>query len=103
MSTVECITLNNERIFLPNEKLVFRPSAYAVILHAGMVLLVNTRSTSKYSLPGGGVELGERDEAVEDGEVEAPRWVNWRNLVVNDFQNHGDLILEILAEASTVH
>lgn len=157
MSIVECITLYNERIFLPRAKLVFRPSAYAVILHEDKVLLVNTRSTGKYSLPGGGVDLGERlenalrrevseetgleieinrfygfremffyynpldeafhsflffylcrplslevctDEAVDDGEVERPRWVAWRGLAVEDFQNHGDLILEILADAS---
>lgn len=50
---------------LPREKLIFRSAVYAVIVHNDTVLLLNTRSTGKYSLPGGGVELGERmDDAL---------------------------------------
>jgi 8-oxo-dGTP pyrophosphatase MutT (NUDIX family) len=44
---------------VPVEKLSFRPSVYGVIRDGERVLLLRTRNTHKYALPGGGVELGE--------------------------------------------
>ena len=37
--------------------LVWRPSAYGVVIHDGKILLVNV--DGKYHLPGGGIDLGE--------------------------------------------
>ncbi len=39
--------------------LTFRPSAYGIVIRDGKILLCKTRSTGKYVLPGGGVEVGE--------------------------------------------
>ena len=47
---------------IPRAKLVLRPAVYALILHNDKILLLNTRSTGKYSLPGGGVDIGEKME-----------------------------------------
>ena len=41
------------------EKLVFRPSVYAVIENEGRALLMINHSSGKYTFPGGGVEIGE--------------------------------------------
>jgi 8-oxo-dGTP pyrophosphatase MutT (NUDIX family) len=67
--TVKCETLFGASITLPRERLVFRPAVYALILHEDKVLLLNTRSTGKYSLPGGGVDLGESMEDALHREV----------------------------------
>jgi 8-oxo-dGTP pyrophosphatase MutT (NUDIX family) len=61
---VECRTLHGGTKMVPEEKLQFRPSAYAVILHAGKIILERMKSTGMYCLPGGGIELGEK---MEDG------------------------------------
>jgi ADP-ribose pyrophosphatase YjhB (NUDIX family) len=61
---VECRTLYGGTRMVPVKKLQFRPSAYAVILHEGKILLERMKSTGAYCLPGGGIELGER---MEDG------------------------------------
>jgi 8-oxo-dGTP pyrophosphatase MutT (NUDIX family) len=61
---VACRTLYGEERLVPREKLVLRPSAYAIILHQGRVLLVRMRHTGHYTLPGGGINTGER---IEDG------------------------------------
>lgn len=44
---------------LPKEKFENRLSAYGIIKHEGKILLVNTKSTGKWFLPGGEVEIGE--------------------------------------------
>ncbi len=62
MSMVECGTLFDEKILLPSDRLIFRPSAYAIIRHEDRVLLLNMRSTGKLFLPGGGSEIDERLE-----------------------------------------
>lgn len=56
---IECKTLDGQSIFVPREKLLFRPAVYAIIFHLDQILLLNTRTTGLYDLPGGGVELGE--------------------------------------------
>jgi 8-oxo-dGTP pyrophosphatase MutT (NUDIX family) len=155
-TTVECETLFGKLITLPRAKLTFRPSVYAIILRGDKVLLLNTRSTGKYSLPGGGVDVGEsmeealhrevreetglkiaidrfagfreqffyydpgdeayhsflffyvcrpltldllENEAIYDGEVESPQWINAASIRADDLQSHGELILEILTTA----
>jgi 8-oxo-dGTP diphosphatase len=69
MSMIECRTLFGEKILLPAERLIFRPSAYAIIRHEERVLLLNMRSTGKLFLPGGGSEVSERLEEALHREV----------------------------------
>jgi ADP-ribose pyrophosphatase YjhB (NUDIX family) len=72
MSTVWCRTLHGGVVELPRERLTFRPTVYAVAVRDGSLLLVRVRSTGRYALPGGGVEVGEsleqalRREVVEE-------------------------------------
>ncbi len=61
---VECFTMFGKKKRVPLSSLSFRPSAYGVIMNDDKVLVVNTKSTGKYSLPGGGVEI---DEVIEEG------------------------------------
>ena len=148
---IVCKNIYGEKKLIPKEKIVFRPSAYAIIVNHGKMLLVNTRSTGKYFFPGGGIEVGESMEAalqrevkeetgleieigelfqfrehffyndpedeayhvfafvfivapktmhliddhlVDDGEAEKPRWVNIKNLKVEDFQSFAGEIFE---------
>jgi nucleoside triphosphatase len=150
---IECITHYGQTKLLPKNKLTFRPSVYAIIVDKGKVLLLNTNHTGTYSLPGGGIDIGERievalkrevreetgleievvrfhrfeeqffyydptdeafhsflffyvcrpktfevraDSEVNDEAVEKPRWVEVEGLQVEDFHNHGQLVLEIL-------
>lgn len=69
MSVVECRTLFGEKKLVPVKRLVFRPSAYAIIRHNARVLLLGMRHTDKLCLPGGGSEVGERLEAAVRREV----------------------------------
>jgi 8-oxo-dGTP pyrophosphatase MutT (NUDIX family) len=69
MSLVECRTLLGEKILLSSDRLIFRPSAYAIIRHEERVLLLNMRSTGKLFLPGGGSEIDERLEEALHREV----------------------------------
>ncbi len=86
MLQIECTTLHGEKKLLPAERLIFRPSAYAIICHADQVLLLNMRSTGKLFLPGGGSEIHERLEDAlrrevreETGlEIEIERFVGFK-------------------------
>jgi len=69
MEMVECITHYGKTKLLPKEKLTFRPSVYAIIVNEGNVLLLNTTHTGTYSLPGGGIEIGESIEEALKREV----------------------------------
>jgi len=68
------------------ERLEFRPSVYGFVVDGDRVLLMNTIKSGLYSLPGGGIELGERmEEALareiqeEAGiEVEVGRFVRFK-------------------------
>ncbi len=59
MPAIQCEAFLGGVKNVPVEKLSFRPSVYGVIRDGERVLLVRTRNTNKYALPGGGVELGE--------------------------------------------
>jgi nucleoside triphosphatase len=56
---IECVTHYGKTKLIPREKLSFRPSVYGIIVNDGKVLLLNTVHTGTYSLPGGGIEIGE--------------------------------------------
>ncbi|MCC7210053.1 MAG: NUDIX domain-containing protein [Anaerolineae bacterium] len=60
--TVECFTVRDERRTVPRARLTFRPAVYGVLLHDDHILMTRIRSSGKWGLPGGAVELGERIE-----------------------------------------
>jgi 8-oxo-dGTP pyrophosphatase MutT (NUDIX family) len=57
---VTCERFLGGTIDLPLERLRIRPSAYGLIVHQGRLLLMGNRHVDRLSLPGGGVEIGER-------------------------------------------
>lgn len=61
---IACRTFYGEQKLVPKDKLILRPSAYALTLNQGQILLVRMRRAPGYALPGGGVDIGER---IEDG------------------------------------
>ena len=69
MEMIECTTHYGKTKLLPIEKLTFRPSVYGIIVNDRDVLLLNTTHTGTYSLPGGGIEIGESIEAALKREV----------------------------------
>lgn len=56
---IEFNTLYGQKILLPKEKATFRPSAYAIIVKDGKILLVTTKRTGKYFFPGGAADIEE--------------------------------------------
>ena len=66
---IECTTLFGEKKLISKKLLQFRPAAYAIIINDGKVLLLDTRSTGKMFLPGGGVNIGEKVEDALKREV----------------------------------
>ena len=56
---IECESIYGDHKLIPKEKLTFRPSVYAIIIHDGKIALVTNQSSGKHFPPGGGVEIGE--------------------------------------------
>lgn len=54
---------------VPRDKLQFRPAVYGLIMNGKKVLLMNTILTGRYTLPGGGIELGEQIEETLQREI----------------------------------
>lgn len=59
MPTVECNSIKGGEVSVPVEKLVFRPSVYAVIVHDGNILMIRNKSNDKLFFPGGGINVSE--------------------------------------------
>lgn len=57
--TIECRSIYGDTKLIPREKLSLRTAVYAIIVHQGKILLLNSRSANLLALPGGGVEIGE--------------------------------------------
>ena len=66
---IECTTIYGDKVSVPKDKLVFRPSVYGIIKHNGNILLIKNRHGHKYFLPGGGVEIGEPIEEALKREI----------------------------------
>ncbi len=66
---IECEAFLGGKKLVPQEKLTFRPAAYALIVNDRKVLLMTNRRTGNYALPGGGSDMGERLEDVLKREV----------------------------------
>lgn len=56
---IDCVTFYGEVKSFPKERLSFRPAVYGIVEDQGRLLLVKNRNNGKYTLPGGGVEIGE--------------------------------------------
>lgn len=61
---VRCKTIDGKHIWIDKNKLVFRPSAYAIIKDKGRVLLMTNKTSGKLWPPGGGIEI---NESIESG------------------------------------
>lgn len=61
---IQLDTLYAGKVKKPKERLIFRPSAYGIIINDGKILLVKMKGNGKYFFPGGGIEKG---ELMEDG------------------------------------
>jgi 8-oxo-dGTP pyrophosphatase MutT (NUDIX family) len=57
---VRCKSIKGNFVEIPRDKLVFRPSAYAIIIHDGKILMINNRSNGKLFFPGGGIDMDEK-------------------------------------------
>lgn len=69
-SEVGCITLDGHTKTIKKDRLILRPTAYALIMHESKLLLLKMRHTGKYHIPGGGVEIGEYMEDTLKREVQ---------------------------------
>ncbi len=57
---IQCKSIKGNIVDIPKEKLVFRPSVYAVIIHDDKILMLNCKSNGKLFFPGGAIEIGEK-------------------------------------------
>ena len=66
---VECTTIHGLKKLVPKEKISIRPAAYGIVIYEDKILLLRTKSTGKYWLPGGALELGEKLEEALKREI----------------------------------
>jgi ADP-ribose pyrophosphatase YjhB (NUDIX family) len=59
--TLDAVDFHGNKYNVSVDKLRWRPSVYAIVVHGGKILL--TRQGGSYHLPGGGMEFGEMPEA----------------------------------------
>ena len=59
MELRRCTSFFGEEKWLPKERFVVRPAAYALIVHSNAILLITNSASGRFSVPGGGVEVGE--------------------------------------------
>ncbi|MBL8156937.1 MAG: NUDIX domain-containing protein [Anaerolineae bacterium] len=69
MTQVKCRTFFNDVKYVDAESLIQRPSVYGLVLDGSRLLVVKTRYTPRFVLPGGGIEKGEAIEAALVREV----------------------------------
>lgn len=67
MPIVTCRDKDGKLYNVPSEQLIFRPSAYGIIIHEGKILL--SKQWDGYDFPGGGIELHETAEEAVRREV----------------------------------
>lgn len=58
---VTCVDIDGKTYRVPASELVWRPSAYAIVIKDGQLL--TAKHFGRHNLPGGGIELGETPEA----------------------------------------
>lgn len=86
MVMVIATTMFGQRKLVSKDSLIPRRSAYGVVIDAGRLLLVNTRSTGKWSFPGGGCEGEETDAETAIREVQEETGIS---------VTVGDLLVEV--------
>lgn len=86
MEMIECTNHLGGKVMISVKGLVFRPSVYALLIHEDKVLLMNTIHTNTYSLPGGGVEIGETNDEALSREVKEETGLEFTNAVFQTFQ-----------------
>jgi 8-oxo-dGTP pyrophosphatase MutT (NUDIX family) len=60
MDTVECWTHSGKSKLIPKKQLIQRPTVYGFVTHEDKILLLRSRISDHYVLPGGGIGLGEK-------------------------------------------
>lgn len=69
MDMISCHAFLGGTKQIARERLKFRPAAYGLIIDSGKILLMNTILTNRFSLPGGGIEVGEEMETALKREI----------------------------------
>lgn len=67
MTHITSTDIHGNKYQVPHTELVWRPSAYGIVIRDGQILL--SEQYQKFLLPGGGVELGETPEQAVVREV----------------------------------
>lgn len=75
--TVRCFDVDGQPREIELDKLSWRPSAYGIVIHEGKILLTN--EFGGYTLPGGGVDLGEKPEAAVLREIKEETGIDATN------------------------
>lgn len=71
MKKVSCNIFSGGTADFPISKIEkFRPSVYAIVIQNNRILLMHNKNSLKLSLPGGGIELGERIQDALHRELE---------------------------------
>jgi 8-oxo-dGTP pyrophosphatase MutT (NUDIX family) len=76
--TTRCDRFLGGTIEVPNDRLLYRPSAYGLILSGDQILLLRYQADPKWTMPGGAVEKGERIEAALHREIQEETGVEVR-------------------------
>jgi 8-oxo-dGTP pyrophosphatase MutT (NUDIX family) len=67
--TTRCDRFLGGTIDVPTEKLLYRPSVYGLILSGEKILLLRYQADTRWTMPGGAVEKGERIESALHREI----------------------------------
>ena len=62
MKTISCKNNFDQIVEIPEEKFIFRPSVYGIVLDKNKIVVLRNKSNNKLWFPGGGLEIGERLE-----------------------------------------
>lgn len=57
---IPCTSVFGNTVFIEQEKISIRVSAYGIITHNKRILLLRMKDTGKYCLPGGGIDAHEK-------------------------------------------
>lgn len=85
--TVTCVDIDGNTYETPADTLIWRPSAYGIVIKDGCVLL-SKQFGNRYDLPGGGVELGEDLKAAVVREVKEETGIDVRDPQVVGLENN---------------
>jgi|SRR3990167_237543 len=86
--TIAALSLHGQKVNIEKSKFRIRVAGYCLVVHEDKILLVNTKSTGKWFVPGGEVSQGEKiEEAIkrevfeETGiEIEVEKFLTFREV-----------------------